>query len=202
VGANYRHKVQVSLEGTAAFRLIPTGIAPFDAAVAASLPSAPTPITATLDFPSMASGGFSYDWSDWRVAGDVVFFQWSVFDRLPIRFPEAPRLGQDIVEEYKNSWQFRTGVERRLGERFAVRVGYFFDQSPSPAASVSPLLPDANRNGYCLGGSIKGKAVRLDVGAWYLAFKDRSTEGRNRDNYNGTYGNRAITFGASFGYQF
>lgn len=202
LGASYRHKVQVSYDGTAAFSQIPTGIAPFDAAVAAGLPQGKTPITTAIEFPSIASAGFSYDWTRWRVAADVVFFQWSTFDRLEIRFAEFPRLGQSIVEAYDDSWQFRTGIERRLGETWAVRAGYFYDQTPSPAASVSPLLPDASRNGFSLGGTWRHKSLRVDAGAWYLAFKDRSTEGVNRDGYNGIYSNSAITFGASLGYQF
>jgi long-chain fatty acid transport protein len=202
LGAGYRHKVQVSYEGTGTFTQISTGLPPFDAVVAAGLPQGPTPITTAIEFPSITSGGFSYNWTDWRIAGDVVFFQWSTFDQLPIRFPEYPRFSQDIIEDYENSWQFRAGVERRLGEAWAVRAGYFFDQSPSPAESVSPLLPDADRNGFTLGGSWHNESLRVDVGAWYLAFKDRSTEGVNRDGYNGTYRNSALTFGASLGYQF
>lgn len=202
VGASYRHKVQVSYTGTGVFRQIPTGLAPFDAAVAAGLPPVATPLVTSIEFPSVASAGFSYNWTDWRVAADVVFFQWSTFDRLPIRFTEFPRLSQDVVEEYENSWQFRTGVERRLGEAWAVRGGYFFDQSPSPAASVSPLLPDADRNGFSLGGTWRHRSFKVDVAAWYLAFKDRSTEGVNRDNYNGTYSNSALNVGVSLGYQF
>jgi long-chain fatty acid transport protein len=202
LGASYRHKVQVSYDGTATFRQIPTGIAAFDAAVAAGLPQTQTPITTLIEFPSIASAGLSYSWTDWRVAADVVYFQWSTFDRLPIRFSEFPTLGQDILEEYENSWQFRTGIERRLGETWAVRAGYFFDQSPAPAPSVSPLLPDADRNGFSLGGTFRGHAFHVDAALWYLAFKDRSTEGQNRDDYNGTYSSRALNFGVSFGYRF
>ena len=202
LGASYRHKVQVSYEGTANFRQIPTGIPPFDAAVAATLPPGPTPLTTVIEFPSVTSAGVSYNWTDWRIAADVVFFEWSTFDVLPIRFAEYPRLGQDVIENYENSWQFRTGVERRLGESWAVRAGYFFDQTPSPVESVSPLLPDADRNGFALGGTWQNQSLRFDMAAWYMAFEDRSTEGKNRDNYNGTYTNSALNFGISLGYKF
>jgi long-chain fatty acid transport protein len=202
IGAAYRHKVEVSYDGTATFRQIPTGLAPFDAAVAQGLPAAPTPLTTEIEFPSVASVGVSYAFTDWRIAGDVVLFQWSTFDVLPIRFTEFPRLSQDVVERYENSWQLRAGVERRLGEAWAVRAGYFFDQSPAPAASVSPLLPDADRHGFALGGTLRRGAFHMDAAAWYLAFADRSTEGENRDNYNGTYRNSALNFGLSFGYRF
>ena len=107
-----------------------------------------------------------------------------------------------MIEDYGNAWQFRAGVERRLGEHWAVRGGYHHDQTPVPAESVSPLLPDQDRSGLALGGSWFRERWQVDAGLWYLFLSPRSTEGRNRDNYNGTYDNSAITFGASLGYGF
>jgi long-chain fatty acid transport protein len=83
-----------------------------------------------------------------------------------------------------------------------VRGGYYYDESPAPTESVTPLLPDAARQGFCLGGSWSQGHLRLDAAAWYVKFKDRSTEGIERDNFNGTYTGKAITFGLSFGYSF
>jgi long-chain fatty acid transport protein len=111
-------------------------------------------------------------------------------------------LSQTIEELYENSWQYRFGVERRIGQAWAVRGGYYYDSTPAPAASVSPLLPDSSRNGFCLGGSWTNGRIRFDAGTWYVLGKDRSTEGSNRDRYDGTYKASAFTFGASFGYAF
>jgi long-chain fatty acid transport protein len=138
------------------------------------------------------------------VVADVVFFGWKSFDELRLNFPTEPGLDSVIPENYKNIWQFRTGVERRLEEGWAVRFGYHYDKTPVPTESVSPLLPDNNRNCFSLGGSWKSASgrVRVDVGAWYLFLAKRSTEGRSRDGYNGSYDNSAFTLGASFGYHF
>jgi hypothetical protein len=44
--------------------------------------------------------------------------------------------------------------------------------------------------------------LRLDAGVWYVKLKERSTEGLERDNFNGTYSGNAKTLGVSLGYVF
>jgi long-chain fatty acid transport protein len=201
-GLSYRHKVNVDLEGAATFRPRPTGNSAFDALVASRLPAGAEPLTTSVEFPAVASGGLAWTAGDWTVAADAVFFQWSTFDRLNIVFVNRPDLSSSTPEDYRNSWQYRFGVERRLSETWAVRGGYFYDESPSPPASVTPLLPDASRHGFALGGTFRRGRFHLDVGSWYLRGKERSTEGQNHDQYNGTYKSKAVTFGASLGLEF
>ncbi len=201
-GAAYRHKVRVDYGGTAAFAQIPTGSSELDTIVAASLAQGARPIATNITFPGIANIGVAYEWNDWTLAGDVVWYQWSTFKELAIDFTDTPGIEQLIPEDYESSLQLRLGVERRINEWWEVRGGYFYDQTPAPAASVTPLLPDASRHGLALGGSFVQAKWRLDAGLWYLLFKSRSTEGKNRDNYNGTYDNTALTLSASVGYRF
>jgi long-chain fatty acid transport protein len=203
LGLAYRHHVTVDFAGTATFTLIPTGVPPFDAAVAANPLLQGTPaLTTSIDFPSILAGGVAYKWDKWTVAGDLVWFDWSRFAKLVIHFPDRPQLDQTIIEDYEDSWQIRVGLERRLSDRWAVRGGYQYDKTPVPPASVSPILPDQSRNGLALGGSWTSGRLRLDAGLWYLFLSPRSTMGVSRDNYNGSYDNSAFTFGLSLGYQF
>jgi long-chain fatty acid transport protein len=202
-GAHYRHKVRVDYEGGSTFTQIPTGDPQLDALVASRLPQNPAVETA-IEYPSILAVGVARDWTEWTVAADLVFFGWESFDQLELTFPSQPELDTVIPENYENIWQFRTGVERRLDDGWAVRLGYHYDKTPVPTESVSPLLPDNDRHGFSLGGSwaSPGARIRVDVGAWYLFLAKRSTEGRSRDGYDGTYDNGAFTFGASLGYRF
>jgi long-chain fatty acid transport protein len=202
VGASYRHKVKVDYEGSAAFTPQPTGNSQLDARVEALLPSGSQPITTSIEFPAFASVGVAYTRQDWTVEFDFNWYQWNSFDRLPLTFESRPDLSEVIVEDYGNSYQYRLGVERVLNDTYAVRAGYFYDQTPAPAASISPLLPDADRNGFALGGTWKSGSWRLDAGSWLILSDQRSTEGLNRDDYNGIYESKAFTFGLSLGYTF
>lgn len=202
LGASYRHKVKQHFTGSANFNRLSTGNAQVDALVALSLPSGPVDVTTEIEFPSLFSVGAAYEWNEWTVAGQVDFHNWSSFDTLPLDFVDHPELSGDVQESYQNSRIYRIGLERKLGERWAARGGYYYDETPSPVESVSPLLPDANRHGIALGFGFQSGRWSVDVANWYLIFKDRSTEGRNRDNYNGLYHNRAELFAISVGYGF
>lgn len=201
-GVQYRRHVKSSYTGAATFTPVGTGNAQLDARLAAVLPQGSQAVTTAIDFPAFASGGVAYTTGDWTFEADLDWYQWSSFRRLSIAFTDRPELDEDIVENYKNSWQYRLGLERRLSDRFAVRGGYFFDQSPAPAESVSPLLPDADRNGFALGGTWKSGSFHVDGALWYLLSPSRSTEGVNRDQYNGTYKSHAVTLGIFLGYSF
>jgi long-chain fatty acid transport protein len=200
-GASYRHKVTVDYTGEGVFALLPTGSTQLDARVAHVVPSGAVPVETPISFPGFASFGVAWSPGDWTLEGDLNWYQWSSFDRLTLDF-ERDELDTVIEEEYEDTWQVRFGAERRLDETWAVRGGYFYDPSPSPTESVSPLLPDADRHGFCLGGSWTRGPLRVDAASWYIVSPDRSTEGRNRDRYDGTYRSRALTLGLSLGYTF
>jgi long-chain fatty acid transport protein len=202
IGLAYRHKVTVDYDGTAVFTPVATGNAQLDAVVASALPPGTQPVTTSITFPALLSVGLAQSWNQWLFEVDVNWYQWSTFDRLALTFTDRPDLSEVIVEDYGNSFQYRFGVQRELTEAWTVRGGYFWDESPSPPASVSPLLPDSSRNGFALGGSWTSGQLRLDAGAWYVLGGDRSTAGLNRDRYDGTYKSHAITFGVSLGYEF
>ena len=202
VGVSYRHSVKADYTGTADFNRIPTGNDQLDTLVAVKIPGSALGATTSIEYPSILSLGVAYAWNDWTVEGDVNFYGWSSFATLPITVEGRPDLSSNIPEDFQDSRQYRIGVERQLGDTWAVRGGYFYDETPSPPESVTPLLPDASRNGFCLGGSWKRGRVRVDGAAWYVKMKERSTEGVERDNYNGTYSGKALTLGLSLGYSF
>jgi long-chain fatty acid transport protein len=202
IGASYRHKVTQSYTGNATFTLVPTGNAQFDALVAGTLPAEAIPATTELQTPAIASVGVAYRWNDWTVEGDVNWYGWSAFDELPIELQGRGDLSTIVREDYDDTFQFRVGVDRRLNDEWSVRGGYFYDPSPSPPESVSPLLPDPDRHGICGGGTWRRGAVRVDAAIWWLISPDRSTEGVNRDHYDGTYSTSVRTLGISVGYRF
>jgi long-chain fatty acid transport protein len=203
VGASYRHKVAVDFSGNANFQLLSSGNAQLDQRVAAIIPQGALPISTRIEFPAIASVGIAQRWDRWTVEGDVNWYGWSSFGQLPLTFEGRPDLSDVIEENYDDSFQFRFGLQRLVGETWAVRAGYFFDQSPSPAESVSPLLPDADRHGIAFGLGFDPKGpLHVDAGTWIILSPERSTEGVNRDAFNGTYKNHAFTLGVSVGYQF
>ena len=202
VALSYRARVDVDVDGDAAFTQIPSGDPARDAVVAANLPPG-QPVHTTLKFPAIVSLGAAWKPAPaWTVEGDFNWTQWKAFDALDLTFPSDPSLNLDLVENYHDSFQLRLGAEHRLAGH-TYRFGYYFDQAAAPPASVSPILPDANRHGAALGyGRAFGADRRLSLDVYELALfvENRSTDGEERDNFNGVYKSFVNIFGASLGY--
>jgi long-chain fatty acid transport protein len=199
-GMYHRSEIEVEIDdGDASFEQILTGDPLFDAVVAANLP-AHQAVGTTLTIPAMWSTGLAWNpTTDWTWALDVNFTQWSAFEELPLSFAD-PALDQTIREDYQDQYQVRFGAEHRLPS-LAYRFGYYYDQAAAPVESVTPLLPDANRHGATLGlGWERGKWA-FDVYNLFLFVEKRSTEGRERDGYNGIYKGYVNALGASIGYR-
>lgn len=189
-GAAYRSKVEVDItDGNATFTQMLTGDTLFDAVVAAGLPPAQG-VSTTLKFPAIVSVGGAWNPTpDWTWELDVNHTQWSLFDELPITFATTTSKNSVITENYEDSWRVSVGAEHRLpGHTY--RFGYYYDQEAAPIESVTPLLPDAPRHGVTLGlGWTLGAKKQWTLDAYNLALflENRSTEGKERDGYNGTY---------------
>ena len=201
VAATYRSKVTINVDdGRATFTQIPSGDPALDAVVAANQP-ANQPVRTELVFPAMLSAGLAWDPNPaWTLALDGVWTQWSAFEKLPLRFPNDPSLDRDIVEEYDDTFAVRMGAEHRL-PTWTYRFGYYFDPAAAPLESLTPLLPDAARHGVTLGLGFTRGAWTIDAYNLFLFVQDRSTEGRERDGYDGTYKSYVNALGASLGYR-
>jgi long-chain fatty acid transport protein len=185
LGATYRSKVIVKPSGDAEFSQIPTGVAPFDSAVAAGLPP-DQGVSTVLRFPAIWAAGAAWSPGRWTLATSVVFTEWTLFTDLPIEFDQTPSNNRDLIEDYDDTFAIRAGAEHRL-DRFTYRFGYYFEQEAAPAASVSPILPDARRHGVTLGLGFKWGAANIDLYNLFLFAEQRGTEGVNRDGFDGEY---------------
>lgn len=205
LGAAYRSRVLVEInDAKASFIQFATGYADFDALVAQQIPFQANPKGKTrINFPAEARLGLAWQGERTTVSTDAVHMGWDSFAELPITIVGYPLLSSVRPEDFHDAWTYRFGIERKISEKFALQLGYYRDRTPMPAHIVSPLLPDADRDGYSIGFSWQvNSKMRVDGSFLHLPFDDRSTEGRNVDNYNGTYRTRAELFGVSVAYSF
>ena len=201
VGACYRSKVQVDYKGNADFTRRDTGDPQFDAIVAATFPP-DQPIATSVPFPAQGSIGFAYVPSDaWAFEGDFNWTWWDAFDRLEVHFPKAPALDFAAAQDWKGVMNIRVGSEYTKDD-WSYRAGYYYDRTPQPRASLGPLLPDSDRHGITLGLGHQWSRTTLDAFALGIVAPDRSTDGQNRDGYDGTYSNSTFTVGFSLGVAF
>jgi long-chain fatty acid transport protein len=208
IGLAYRAPVTLDYTGKAKFDQIASGDDFFDAAVATKLgitsgSSVDYDMEAAFDYPGYYTIAAAYQLTDdLLVEADYIGFQWSVFESL-----EATGLAQatnqlediSIEENYEDAFVFRVGAEWWKTDTFALRCGYLYDKSPVPNSTISPMLPDADRNGFTAGFGTMLGTVTLDAAVMYLRFMEADTEGESHSGFNGVYDNTGWLFGMSLG---
>jgi long-chain fatty acid transport protein len=212
-GAIYRSKVTNDYDGDAEFKQILTGDPALDLIVKSGLPTNAEGeneigVATKITLPWQFAGGVMFRATDkLSVEFNLMRFGWSTFDELPFDFESQKEAGDIntpensvVREDYEDANQYRIGFEYQTTEKFTLRTGYIFDNTPQPVQSLSVLLPDADRHDITVGFGYRHGKLNIDAAAMFILTKERSTEGINADNYNGTFHFGAQLFGLSFGY--
>ncbi len=205
-GLSYRSKVKVEYQGDARVNRIPTGNPQLDLILGSQVPfDRDLPVETEIEFPDEASLGLAFALTrNLLLETDFNWTGWSSFDTVPITFTGGTgnRLpNQELPEHWDDVNNYRAGLRWTTGPASEWRFGYVFDETPQPEEGVSPLLPDADRNGFTIGYGHKG-AIGFDVALMYLDFAERS---RNRSfpsegPFFGTYNTQAVLVGLTLNF--
>jgi long-chain fatty acid transport protein len=171
IGAAYRSKVKMELEGSADFTS-PAGIT-LPTYVAAVL--ADSDVTAAVDLPASLSLSVTTSVAPkWDLMADVTWTQWSSFDELRIEFDNS--LKEDTVQEenWEDTYKFSVGFNYRHNDQWTWRGGVAYDQTPIPSDEYrTPRIPGNDRKWIATGFSYAATpALTLDFALAHLFVKD------------------------------
>jgi long-chain fatty acid transport protein len=192
VGASYRSQTTVEAEGTAEFDPNYSSL---------NFPAGD--VSSTLKLPATGFLGVAVTpIKDLQVEFDYQYIGWSSYDKLVIDF-EANGSQSVSEKKYEDTYMLRLGAEYTMGS-FAIRGGWYYDNSPVKDEYVEPLLPDANRNGYNIGFGYKiTDNLSLDFSYLFIKFDDREvTHSVPEIGLNGVYSTYVDLFGINIGYTF
>ena len=211
LGARFTTSVTVEYEGTAQFEQVDTGIAlppnnplgaPDDFPLDAILGPQFAPggllveqdITTEITLPAQAVVGIGVQATpQLQVLLDYQWTGWSTFDEIPLDF-ENDALDTEQIENYEDTHAVRLGAEYEVNEALRVRAGYLFNQAAAPEATVTPLLPEADRNHLTAGfGWRFTPSVELNLAYQHIFQNDR--RGRVRDAPEGEEPTAALNSG-------
>jgi long-chain fatty acid transport protein len=199
VGASYRSKIKVNYDGTAVFTQRFTGNPVVDGLVALQLPTGEHPVATTIEFPSSLNTGVGVELpGGFLLALEADWTEWSKFDALNITFPDGVAPPLDRATNWKDSWAYRVGLEKKFASGWALRAGYYFDNTPQPEKDAGPILADNDRNVYTAGFGFNTPEWGVDIGGAYIRFKDRTVLTESTDNFFGRYSEDAWVGSASF----
>ena len=142
LGAAYTSHSKIETDGTATGN---AGVQFARLGLGAARPDFAYDAQVTNHFPQQVSVGAAWTGLPrWTFAAQFDWLDWSdAFDTLPVRLKNgnnadlnglvgSSRLSDDTPLHWRDQYVGRVGVERLLGERFAVRAGYSYGNNPVP----------------------------------------------------------------------
>ncbi len=201
VGFNYRSEIIIEAEnGDATFSNIPNSpLTPFTN----------TKFDASLPLPAELTVGLSYQFLDkWLFAFDYNQTLWSVYESLDLDFENPGIPDSENARNYQSSSVYRFGLQFDATDRFTLRGGYYFDESPVQDGYFAPETPRNDSNNFTGGLSFNvNDRFAIDAAVLYSRFDEIDAsydfyfENEQAAPFEGTYKNSAITLGLGVTYK-
>ena len=170
-----------------------------------------TSASTTINMPATFQLGVAYILDRLTLEVDLDWTFWSSFNTLQIDIANNNALLPDAnrPENWKDVVGVDVGVEYRVTDPLALRLGFRYDPSPVPAYTLSPLLPDSDRLFYCAGAGYKFRNWTFDLSYMYLDKKDRTVNNQVNatppsvgSGFDGTWSGDAHLLAFDIGYKF
>jgi long-chain fatty acid transport protein len=198
LGISYRSEVNPDLDGDVTIRNLPPALGM----------GSEMSLDASVEFkyPAMVKGGYAYKPNDkWTFEFDIDWLNWSNFDQIVIDL-NAPGFS-DItsVRDWDDSFIYAVGTQYNLNEKWALRAGYAFAETPVPEATFIPDIPRNDMNVLSVGAGYNGGKWRLDAAYTAIISEDRdiaNAVGAPFASINGNYDSFMSVVGLSFTYAF
>jgi long-chain fatty acid transport protein len=160
VGVSYRSSIDYTLSGNVT-TTGPTG---------AIVPAATFPATADVKFPDMAIVSVVQQFGEkWQLLGDLQYTHWSTVGTINVVNSNNGVTADTLRFDFEDAWRVALGVNYFSSEKWTIRGGLAWDQSPVNDQNRTVRLPDNDRFWVALGAQYKfGKGGAVDVGYSHL----------------------------------
>jgi long-chain fatty acid transport protein len=163
---------------------------------------------ADLPLPAELTLGVAYQYSDDLIlAFDVNRTFWSTYDELKIEFDNG--ITSENPRNYEDANIYRFGLQYRYNDKWTLRGGVYFDESPIKDGYFAPETPRNDSIGYTTGATYAySKHLELDVSLLILTFDDEELsydhyeEGGVTIPFGGKYDSAATAIGFGLSYKY
>jgi long-chain fatty acid transport protein len=200
LGVSYRSEVTLEARGgDADFDDIPTAL---------ESTFADGDFDADLPLPAELTVGVAYQYSDrLTLAFDYNYTFWDAYDELVIEFDNG--ITSVNARNYEDSSIYRFGLQYRYNDKWTLRGGIYFDESPVQDGYFAPETPRNDSIGYTAGATYRySKNLEFDVSLLILTFDDEENsydyyeEGGFTIPFGGTYDSAANSIGFGLSYKY
>ena len=157
----------------------------------------------SLPMPASANMALAHTIGDTTLEVVVERTFWSSYKYLDFDFENAineASLGEKIPKLWKDTSAYRFGVTHRF-DKITAMVGYAYDESPVPDATINYELPSSDGNIFSLGGKYRyNQNFEFGIAGLIAIYKDRKV---NNTILNGEFTNsKSYLVSASVEYKF
>lgn len=214
VGISYRSKVKMKVgEGKA--KIVYANETEIKAITGLQIPPLDMGyLEAELPMPSNLNVGLTYiPNAKWLFSGELQFVGWETYKSLSVKFRPEEELGQyniDAPKNYKNTIIYRAGAQYALTNRFDLRLGAYYDESPVKSDFLNPETPSMDKLGLTSGFSFRpAPSFSVDFGFNYVtgfgrkgSYTDKATLTQQPRVFEGDYDVHAYTVSLGLAYLF
>ncbi len=213
IGVSYRSKVKMKVgEGTA--KMFYANEAELKPILGEKIPPLDMGyLNAELPLPSNFNIGATYTLSSkWIFSGELQFVGWGAYKSLDVEFrPESlSQFNISAPKNYKNTIIYRVGSQYAVTERFDLRLGAYFDESPVKSDFLNPETPSMDKLGLTTGFSFRpADAFSIDFAFNYVtgfgrtgSYTDKATLTQQPRKFEGDYDVHAFTVAIGLTYSF
>jgi long-chain fatty acid transport protein len=167
IGASYRSEVAHELEGDVEF----TATNATASAIMAAFPN--QGVSGDIDLPASAQVSFYHRVNDqWALMADVLWTQWSSFEKLTIKFDQGILGGAatetTTTENWDDNMRYSVGATFEPNDTCILRAGLAYDETPIPDANRTPRIPATDRIWLALGTGYQMNAWNFDIAYAHL----------------------------------
>lgn len=161
-----------------------------------------------MNLPGDIGWGFSINATQkWAINADFTYTFWHNLDKIVVEMDSINILGSPMTEselltKWNDTFRFSLGTQYQM-ETLALRGGFFFDQSPAPDETLTPILPDtADKYSGNFGIGWELGRFLLDLNYEHIFFVEREVETQTAENMAGIYNNSVDAFNMGLTFNF
>lgn len=164
VGLSYRSHITIDADGDTTVS---------NATVPLPVPRQRGDASTSVKLPDTAVLSLAHDLnSRWQLLADISWTGWSSIRSLDIDNEGLPSDSLDL--RFRDTWRVALGANYRLNDRWTLKGGVAWDQSPIRNSTYRPTsLPDKDRYWVSIGAQYAvGKQTQVDIGYAHLFLND------------------------------
>ena len=169
LGVAWRSETKVKAKGDAVFTV------PAQAAfIQSSGLFINTGLRAEITLPQSFSVSMSHEMNKWQLLADITWTGWSSFEELRIKYDNPNQPDSVTTEAWEDTFRYSIGADYALNEKWILRGGLAYDESPVPNAERrTARIPGNDRTWLSLGATYNiNQAFIVDVGYSHLFVDD------------------------------